>query len=146
MCSKVIFDFFFRFLLEICFEEITFFHPHSICIDADPTNQEGSLSDISPENLQLILTLLSHDKYKQYGITEATYTQFELQFARDFPPEHCPLVLAPLIYRDNSNIPAERISSEAQSILESSVMDTSWANLIIDIGMYSHISVYKQLK
>lgn len=107
--------------------------------DPDPASQDGGLIDISPELLQLILTLLSHEKYRTYGITDATYRKFLVQFGRDFPPDRCPLVLAPLIYNVNTDIPAEDMSASTQSLLTSSIMDTSWANLIVDIGKCSRM-------
>lgn len=102
--------------------------------DTAHSNQEGSLNDISPELLQLILSLLSHDKYKKYGISELTHTKFVSQFSRDFPRERCPLILAPLIYSENTEIPADKMSANSQGILTSGIMDTSWANLVMDIG------------
>lgn len=97
-------------------------------------NQEGSLSDISPELLQLILSLLSHDKYRNYDIPEQTYKKFLKHICRDFPRERCPLILAPLIYTEDTEISAEKLSANSQGILTSAIMDTSWANLIMDIG------------
>lgn len=99
-------------------------------------NQEGSLSDISPELLQLILSLLSHEKHKKFGISELTNKKFVAQFCRDFPRDRCPLILAPLIYTEDTEISAEKMSASSQGILTSAIMDTSWANLIMDIGEF----------
>lgn len=105
------------------------------CIsDTAHSNQEGSLSDTSPELLQLILSLLSHDKYKKYGVSELTHKKFVSQFSRDFPRDRCPLILAPLIYSENTEISADKMSANSQGILTSAIMDTSWASLVMDIG------------
>lgn len=109
-----------------------------ISTDLDPTNQEGSLSDISPELLQFVLSLVFNEKYKLYGISESIYKKFLLQFTHDFPRDRCPLVLAPLIYNDNTDIQADTMAANSQPLLTSSVMDTSWGNLVVDIGMYTN--------
>lgn len=93
------------------------------------------MSDISPELLQLILSLLSHEKYKKYGVSDLTNKKFVSQFGRDFPRDRCPLILAPLIYIESTEIPADRMSANSQGILTSAIMDTSWSNLVVDIGM-----------
>lgn len=110
--------------------------------DTAHSNQEGSLNDISPELLQLILSLLSHDKYKKYGISELTHKKFVSQFSRDFPRERCPLILAPLIYSENTEISADKMSANSQGILTSAIMDTSWASLVMDIGIYIFFSIF----
>lgn len=86
--------------------------------------------------MQLILSLLSRDKYKKYGISELTHKKFVSQFSRDFPRERCPLILAPLIYSENTEISADKMSANSQGILTSAIMDTSWASLVMDIGNY----------
>ncbi|XP_031617580.1 CCR4-NOT transcription complex subunit 1-like [Contarinia nasturtii] len=103
-------------------------------LDTNQSTPEGGLSDISPELLQLVLSLLSHDKYKNYDITELTYKKFITQISGDFPRERCPLILAPLIYRENTEISAEKMSANSQGILTTAIMDTSWPNLVMDIG------------
>lgn len=92
--------------------------------------------------MQLILSLLSHDKYKKYGVSELNHKKFVSQFSRDFPRDRCPLILAPLIYSENTEISAEKMSANSQGILTSAIMDTSWANLVMDIGkkmVYKHL-------
>lgn len=100
-------------------------------------NQEGGLNDISPELLQLILSLLSHAKYKKLGLSEVVYNKFIGQLARDFPRDRVPLILAPLIYTEDTEISAEKMSANSQGILTSAIMDTSWPNLVMDIGKWS---------
>lgn len=104
--------------------------------DTAHSNQEGSLNDLTPELLQLILSLLARDKYKKYGIPELTHKKFVAQFSRDFPQERCPLILAPLIYSENTEISADKMSANSQGILTSAIMDTSWASLVMEIGKH----------
>lgn len=102
--------------------------------DTPRPNLEGSLNDISPELLQLILSLLSHGKHKKFGVTDLTHRKFVVQFCRDFPRDRVPLILAPLIYSEDTEVSAEKMSANSQGILTSAIMDTSWANLVMDIG------------
>lgn len=108
-------------------------------------NQEGGLNDISPELLQLILSLLSHGKYKKLGLSEVVYNKFIGQLARDFPRDRVPLILAPLIYTEDTEISAEKMSANSQGILTSAIMDTSWPNLVMDIGRLHLIRVHFML-
>lgn len=103
-------------------------------IDTAVPNQEGSLNDISPELLQLILSLISHGKHSKFGLTDLVYNKFINQLCRDFPRDRVPLILAPLLYSEDIEISAEKMSSNSQGILTSAIMDTSWANLVMDIG------------
>lgn len=105
-------------------------------IDTVRPNQEGSLNDISPELLQLILSLLSHGKHKKFGLSDIAYKKFVNQLARDFPRDRVPLILAPLIYTEDTEVSAEKMSANSQGILTSAIMDTSWSNLVMDIGKY----------
>lgn len=63
------------------------------------------------------------------------YKKFVNQLARDFPRDRVPLILAPLIYTEDTEISAEKMSANSQGILTSAIMDTSWSNLVMDIGM-----------
>lgn len=112
---------------------LTFPHFH---IDTVRPNQEGGLNDISPELLQLILSLLSHEKYQKFGLTDSVYNKFVCQLSRDFPRDRVPLILAPLIYTEDTEVSAEKMSANSQGILTSAIMDTSWPSLVTDIGMY----------
>lgn len=53
---------------------------------------------------------------------------------RDFPRDHVPLILTPLLYLEESEISTESIISNSQNIFKSSIMDTSWSKLIMEIG------------
>lgn len=97
-------------------------------------NQEGSLSDISPELLQLIISLVSHGKHTRFHLADGFHQQFIKQLARDFPRDRVPLILAPLIYTEDTEVSVEIMSANSQGILTSAIMDTSWSNLVMDIG------------
>ncbi|XP_062547047.1 CCR4-NOT transcription complex subunit 1 isoform X2 [Armigeres subalbatus] len=102
--------------------------------DTNQPTQEGSLNDVSPELLQHILSLISHDKHLDFGLSDSTYGKFVQQLCRDFPRERVPLILAPLLYPENSELSAESVKSNTQSLLLSSIMDTAWGSLVMEIG------------
>lgn len=104
--------------------------------DTGRPNQEGSLNDISPELLQLILSLVSHGKHPRFGLSDGAHQQFVKQLARDFPRDRVPLILAPLIYTEDTEVSVEKMSANSQGILTSAIMDTSWSNLVMDIGKH----------
>ncbi|KAL1376153.1 hypothetical protein pipiens_017059 [Culex pipiens pipiens] len=87
------------------------------------SSQEGSLNEL----LQHILSVLSHGKQSEFGLANSTYTRFVQQVCRDFPREHAPVVLTPLLYPMESEVLAE-------SLLRSSVMDTAWGSQVMEIG------------
>lgn len=104
-----------------------------INLDTSASSQDLNLNDISPELLQLILCLLSHDKYKQYNITEVVYNKFTEQLCKDFPKDRVPLILAPLLYAENFGLDLDN-SNYHSYLIDSEIMDTSWSNLIVEIG------------
>lgn len=81
----------------------------------------------------MILSLLSHEKYKQYNITEVVYSKFTEQLCKDFPKERVPLILAPLLYSENFGLDPD-YSNYHSYLIGSEIMDTSWSNLIVEIG------------
>uniref|UniRef100_A0A1Y9H2G9 Uncharacterized protein n=1 Tax=Anopheles dirus TaxID=7168 RepID=A0A1Y9H2G9_9DIPT len=104
-------------------------------VEADAgSNVDGSLNDVSPEFLQQILSLISYGKHATYGLSDQTYDRFRQQLCRDFPRDRVPLVLAPLLYAENSEISAEILKINTHSILQSSIMKTSWTNLVVEVG------------
>ncbi|XP_053697550.1 CCR4-NOT transcription complex subunit 1 [Sabethes cyaneus] len=105
-------------------------------IDLEPnqSNQEGSLNDVSPELLQHILSLVSHGKHRELGLSDTTYGKFLQQLCRDFPRDRVPIILAPLLYSEDSEISAESVKLNSQALLRSSVMDTAWGSLVMEIG------------
>lgn len=114
-------------------------------IDSSRPNQEGSLNDISPELLQLILSIISHGKHQNFGLSDLVYNKFIKQLCRDFPRDRVPLILAPLLYTEDTEISAEKMTSNSQGILTSAIMDTSWSILVMDIG-YGFTSSVEECK
>lgn len=82
----------------------------------------------------MILSLISHGKHSKFGLTDIIYSKFINQLCRDFPRDLVPLILAPLLYAEDIEVSAEKMSINSQGILTSAIMDTSWANLVMDIG------------
>lgn len=97
-------------------------------------SQEGSLNDVSPELLQDILSVLSHNKHLEFGLADTTHNKFIQQLCRDFPRDRVPLILAPLLYTENSEVSAESVKNNSESLLRTSIMDTAWGSLVMEIG------------
>lgn len=125
---------------------ISSFLQHLILIlDSLRPSQEGTLTDISPELLQLLLSLLAYGKHIHFNLTDSIYSKFTSKLCRDFPRDHVPLILTPLLYLEESEISTESILSNSQNIFKSSIMDTSWSKMIIEIG-YSFTSSVDECK
>ena len=110
-----------------------------IWIDTLRPNQEGTLTDISPELLQLLLSIISYGKHTNFNLTDIVYSKFVKKLCRDFPRDHVPLILTPLLYLEESEVTTENILSNSQTIFKSTIMDTSWSNLIMEIGKHFHL-------
>ncbi|GAB0100187.1 CCR4-NOT transcription complex subunit 1 [Sergentomyia squamirostris] len=112
-------------------------------IDIDPSlpNQEGSLNDIVPELLQVIISVISHGKHRHFGLSDVIYNKFITHLCRDFPRDRVPLILAPLLYREETEFGADKMSGTNPGIMSSAIMDTSWANLVMDIGYAFTVTV-----
>uniref|UniRef100_A0A240PK76 Uncharacterized protein n=1 Tax=Anopheles epiroticus TaxID=199890 RepID=A0A240PK76_9DIPT len=93
-----------------------------------------SIALLNSEHPETILSLISYGKHTTYGLTDQTYERFRQQLCRDFPRDRVPLILAPLLYRENSEISAEILKINTHSILQSSIMKTSWTNLVVEVG------------
>lgn len=113
-------------------QEVNLNSPSLLLSDSRP-NQEGTLTDISPELLQLLLSLIAYGRHTNYSLTDITYSKFTKQLCRDFPRDHVPLILAPLLYSEESELSTD-ILSNSQNIFKSSIMDSSWPVLIKEIG------------
>lgn len=75
------------------------------------------------------MTNISHEKYKDYSISDFVYNKFIEHIQKDFVKERVPLILAPLLYSE-----ALEIDTDISGLLQSSIMDTSWGNLIMEVG------------
>lgn len=111
----------------------------------DSLRQEGTLTDISPELLQLLLSLNAYGKHLNYNLSESIYNKFLKKLCRDFPRDHVPLILTPLLYLEDSEISTESVLLNSQNIFKSNIMDTSWSKLIMEIG-YSFTQSVEECK
>lgn len=102
--------------------------------DSSRAPSEGTLTDISPELLQLLLSLIAYGKHTLYNLSDSIYNKFIKKLCRDFPRDHVPLILTPLLYLEESEISIDSILSNSQNIFKSSIMDTSWSKLIMEMG------------
>jgi CCR4-NOT transcription complex subunit 1 len=67
------------------------------------------------------------------------------KLCRDFPRDHVPLILTPLLYLEESEITTESILLNSQNIFKSSIMDTSWSKMVLEIG-YAFTSSTEECK
>lgn len=113
-------------------------------IDADNSNsrqQEGGLHDTTPEVLHLILTSLAQDKL---SISVETKTIFWKRLQRDFPREHVPVILAPLLYPDRPDLPMEKVNQET-TVMANNLLENSLPDLIMEMG-YGFCSSVEECK
>lgn len=84
----------------------------------------------------MLLSLLSPDKYESFGLPKSVYDKFIQQLCHDFPRDHVPLVLAPLLYAaEETEVGVDVVVANTQGILENSpIMETSWSKLVLEIG------------
>lgn len=82
----------------------------------------------------MLLSILAYGKHLNFALTDSLYSKFTKKLCRDFPRDHVPLILTPLLYLEESEISIESILSNSQNIFKSSIMDTSWSKMIIEIG------------
>lgn len=92
---------------------------------------EGGLHETTPEVLHLILSAIL-DNPKDVGLTNDIHTRFLNTLQRDFSKEQVPVVLAPLVYPQQSEL-APGMSSEGPG-LPGSMLETSLADLVNEIG------------
>lgn len=83
-----------------------------------------------------MLSLISHGRHTEYGLSEAIYNKFIKHLCRDFPRDHVPLILTPLLYFEETEISTDNILANSQNIFKSVIMDTSWSSLVMEIGEF----------
>ncbi|CAH4038649.1 unnamed protein product [Pieris brassicae] len=91
--------------------------------------ERAGLQECSPEVLQTLLTSLTYDNLKIAAVTK------ELFFKRlrvDFPREVVPIVLAPLLYPDDTKKPLVEMATASD--MAGTLMDNSLAEVIRDLG------------
>ncbi|KAG5879168.1 hypothetical protein JTB14_029970 [Gonioctena quinquepunctata] len=92
---------------------------------------EGGLHETTPEVLHLILSALLKNP-KELGLTNGIHTTFLKTLQRDFPKDLVPVVLAPLVYPEHSEL-APEMSSEGPG-LSGGMLETSLADMVTEIG------------
>ncbi|KAK7790471.1 hypothetical protein R5R35_006209 [Gryllus longicercus] len=103
-------------------------------IDTESSNsqQEGGLHDATPDVLHLILTNLLFGP-KDFGVSAETKEIFLKNLRRDFPRELVPVVLAPLLYPGNTDLPMDKVNQES-STMTNNMMESSLADLLMELG------------
>ncbi|XP_013184897.1 CCR4-NOT transcription complex subunit 1 isoform X2 [Amyelois transitella] len=109
-------------------------------LDAERGHQaeRAGLQECSPEVLQTLLTNLAHE-----NLATVTKDLFLLRLRVDFPREVVPIVLAPLLYPDDTQTPLEEMTTADD--MTAAMMENSLAEIIRDIG-YSFTSSIEECK
>lgn len=79
----------------------------------------------------MILKYLSEDKIP---ISADIKTIFWKILQRDFPREHVPIILAPLLYPNRHDLPMDKINSETTNMSNYLVLENSLPTLIMEMG------------
>ncbi|XP_041987025.1 CCR4-NOT transcription complex subunit 1 [Aricia agestis] len=100
-------------------------------LDAERGHQaeRAGLQECSPEVLQTLLTSLAHENFRLAPVTKDLFLK---RLRVDFPREVVPIVLAPLLYPDDSQTPLEEMTTSDD--MSAAMMDNSLADIIRDIG------------
>lgn len=100
-------------------------------LDTDSGHQAegGGLQDCSPEVLQVILSSLSHESF---GLAIVTKELFLQRLRRDFPRDLVPVILAPLLYPDDTENPLEEMTSVED--MAGAMMEQTLADFVREIG------------
>ena len=69
---------------------------------------EGGFGDTAIEVLHLLLSYLLQGSEEDVGVAKESVNTFVQTLRRDFPRERVPVVLAPLLYREQLDITEER--------------------------------------
>lgn len=117
---------------------------------SSPGLEEGGLQDCSTEILHFILhTIQAHslpsggatsassaaNTYKEhFGISEKVITDFYQYLKQDFPLELVPIVLKPLIYKNQIEPKTPVTDCQTLPIMANTMLDSSLAELILEIG------------
>ncbi|XP_046976723.1 CCR4-NOT transcription complex subunit 1 isoform X2 [Vanessa cardui] len=100
-------------------------------LDAERGHQveRAGLQECSPEVLQTLLTSLAYDNFRLAAVTKDLFLK---RLRIDFPREVVPIVLAPLLYPDDTQTPLEEMTTSDD--MAAAMMDNSLAEIIRDIG------------
>ncbi|XP_063392578.1 CCR4-NOT transcription complex subunit 1 isoform X1 [Cydia fagiglandana] len=111
-------------------------------LDAERGHQveRAGLQECSPEVLQNLLTSLAHENFRLAAVTKDLFLK---RLRSDFPREVVPIILAPLLYPDDTQTPLEEMTTADD--MTAAMMDNSFADIIRDIG-YSFTASVEECK
>ena len=72
---------------------------------------EGGLAEVAIEVLHLLLSHLLERPEEEVGVNSDAIETFVHTMRQDFPRERVPVVLAPLLYREQQDITEDRCAS-----------------------------------
>ncbi|XP_061382387.1 CCR4-NOT transcription complex subunit 1 isoform X1 [Danaus plexippus] len=100
-------------------------------LDAERGHQveRAGLQECSPEVLQTLLTSLAYENFRLAAVTKDLFLK---RLRIDFPREVVPIVLAPLLYPDDTQTPLEEMTTSDD--MTAAMMDNTLAEIIRDIG------------
>ncbi|XP_045510260.1 CCR4-NOT transcription complex subunit 1 isoform X1 [Colias croceus] len=100
-------------------------------LDAERGHQaeRAGLQECSPEVLQTLLTSLTYDNFRLATVTKDLFLK---RLRVDFPREVVPIVLAPLLYPDDTKTPLEEMTTGSD--MATTMMENSLAEVIRDLG------------
>ncbi|XP_072931342.1 CCR4-NOT transcription complex subunit 1 isoform X2 [Epargyreus clarus] len=111
-------------------------------LDAERGHQveRAGLQECSPEVLQTLLTSLANDNFQLAAVTKDLFLK---RLRSDFPREVVPIVLAPLLYPDDTQTPLEEMTTADD--MAAAMLDTSLVEVIRDMG-YAFTSTVEDCK
>ena len=77
---------------------------------------EGGFGDLAIEVLHILLSHLIHNSEDEVGVSPESVLTFIETLRRDFPHERVPVVLAPLLYKENQDITEDRLAKSLITI------------------------------
>ncbi|XP_039763279.1 CCR4-NOT transcription complex subunit 1 isoform X3 [Pararge aegeria] len=100
-------------------------------LDAERGHQveRAGLQECSPEVLQTLLTSLAYENFRLAAVTKDLFLK---KLRVDFPREVVPIVLAPLLYPDDTTTPLEEMTTSDD--MAAAMMDNSLGEIIREIG------------
>ncbi|CAG9826421.1 unnamed protein product [Diabrotica balteata] len=99
--------------------------------EGSSSQHEGGLHETTPEVLHLIISAVLKNP-KEVGLTNDNHTTFLETLQRDFPKDLVPVVLAPLVYPEHSEL-APEMSSEGPG-LSGGMLETSLSDVVTELG------------
>ena len=94
-------------------------HTHSLSLSLSDFSSglEGGLAEVAIEVLHLLLSHLLESPHEEVGVNKEAIETFVRTMRQDFPRERVPVVLAPLLYREQQDITEDRYASRNVDIL-----------------------------